>query len=135
MDAQTQQLQAILQRYFDPAGSAESKLELEGLLTQFKFRPDAWRLGVYVLQRASQGANDQGPYLLWFAASLLDDAVRRGWGIIDENNKAGLRAGIFHFLLHHTTALPAFVANKLATVSANIARLDWPHRYTAARHS
>mmetsp|Transcript_11303 Transcript_11303/g.28516 ORF Transcript_11303/g.28516 Transcript_11303/m.28516 type:complete len:892 (+) Transcript_11303:518-3193(+) len=136
MEAHIAQLQVLLARYFDPAGSAESKEELEGLLTQFKFRPDAWRLSVAVLQRASQGApqGEQSPYLLWFAASLLDDAVRRGWGHIEERDRAGLRAGLLHFLLHHTTALPAFVANKLAMVCANIARLDWPQRQPQFLH-
>lgn len=76
-------LKEVLRRYFDPATPPEQREELEGALTQFKLRPDGWKLAVYALQRESRGAGE-GPYLIWFSASVLEETVRRSWPTIPE---------------------------------------------------
>eukprot|EP00192_Tetraselmis_astigmatica_P000450 CAMPEP_0117662622 /NCGR_PEP_ID=MMETSP0804-20121206/8149_1 /TAXON_ID=1074897 /ORGANISM="Tetraselmis astigmatica, Strain CCMP880" /LENGTH=1189 /DNA_ID=CAMNT_0005469529 /DNA_START=242 /DNA_END=3811 /DNA_ORIENTATION=+ len=125
MEGYAQKLSSVLDAFFDTATPTAQKLELEGVLT----REDTWRLAVYVLQReSSKPSGPSEPYLTWFAASLLEEALRRGWDNLPEEEKAGLRDVLLHFLLHFTPRLPPFVANKLATVSANVARLDWPHK-------
>ena len=83
MDASVAYVGKVLQAYFDPSKPPEVKAELEAGLSQFKGRDDGWRLAMHVLQGESRGdAHD--PYLLWFSATLLQEAINKSWPAIPE---------------------------------------------------
>ena len=83
MDANVAYVGKVLQAYFDPSNPPEVKAELEAGLSQFKGRDDGWRLAMHVLQGESRG-NAHDSYLLWFSATLLQEAINKCWAAIPE---------------------------------------------------
>jgi hypothetical protein len=117
-------LQGALTQFFDAATGAEQKRQIETQLCAFKQDPGAWKHVFHFFSNSSD-AN-----LLWYAASVWEEQVDKRWSAMAPQEQQQMRDFLHQYLVARFVSLPKFVSTKVAVVLVNIAKLDWPERYT-----
>jgi len=122
-------LEGLLHTFFNgcngnPALQRDIERELQGI----KDKPEAMDEARHYLESSSS------PYLQWFAATVLDDAVTRKWHRLNSNTREQLRIFILELLMLKRPGhahLEPFVTNKLQQVLINIGKQveGWPQAY------
>eukprot|EP00164_Ancoracysta_twista_P003115 GFYU01004153.1.p1 GENE.GFYU01004153.1~~GFYU01004153.1.p1 ORF type:complete len:1070 (+),score=318.07 GFYU01004153.1:283-3492(+) len=121
--ASLDQLGTVLEQFFNPALSNDQKRNLEIVIVQARRQPDAWRQCQPLLLESPS------PYVKWFACSVYEELVKRRWGDVSPEEKAGIRTFLLEALLSQHAALPGFVQVKLEQVIVDIGKNDWPVEY------
>eukprot|EP01135_Chromosphaera_perkinsii_P009614 Nk52_evm64s1810 gene=Nk52_evmTU64s1810 len=124
--------QLLLQFY--TVNNAKNKRELESRLEGYRNRADSWRKAVYFIENCRDYHARENQYMLWFAFSILEHALRASsgsvWAGIDAENRAAMKSLMWQFLMNSSRCdLPAFVVNKMIVATVLLGKLEWPHTF------
>lgn len=71
--------------------------------------------------------SNDNPMVLFFACSVVEDAVRTKWSSLGADDRAHVRSFVLGFLLARHTEIPGYVLTKACKICVYAARHDWPH--------
>ncbi|KAI4291326.1 exportin-1 [Pancytospora philotis] len=103
----------------------DNKEEAEKVLLRFKELPGSWTKIDFILK------NSEKQQSKFVALQILEDNVKVRWSLFSEEMRAGLRQYVFTTVIERAAHPPDIVLNKFNTVLIEIAKKDWPQKWSS----
>ncbi|TPX31556.1 hypothetical protein SmJEL517_g05143 [Synchytrium microbalum] len=110
----------VLEFFLNPHTLPDRKAYIEQTLTEFKSRPDAYRLALPFL------ADTTDPHVAWFGLSVYEGCVSK-WSQIDAGERRELRSLFWNKLTSNHNTMPPFLLNKMVKLVVDIAKQEFPN--------
>nr|CAD7589242.1 unnamed protein product [Timema genevievae] len=116
-------LETLLNEFFAPVTTNERKHDIEDMLNNFSSQQGAWKHCLFFL------ANSANQYVSMYSLTTIEKLITKQWLGLMWEERAQLKATLYHLTLENHHTVPHFIRNKLVKLVVDIARLDWPHFY------